>query len=109
MEVVHVQAVEAVVEVVLDLRPGAVAERGVEVRVDLAEDLFAVIHGCADALALRRRPMRPAPAPLGLSDPAGRRTHTTLSASPFFPGAIGTSPCRLGCRGSRRSPCRRTL
>ena len=52
------------------------------------------------------------PAPPGSG--AGRRalvrgrTRTTASGAPFFPGAAGSSPCRSGCRGSRRSPCRRT-
>ena len=52
------------------------------------------------------RTLRTGQAPWAAS-PRRRRSRTTPSASPFFPDAAGTSPCRSGCRGSRRSPCTR--
>ena len=38
---------------------------------------------------------------------AAYQNRATSSAAPFFRGAAGSSRCRSGCRGSRRSPCRR--
>ncbi len=102
VEVERLEAVRAVLDVGADDGELVGGQLAVEERLQLSKGLVAVASSWSVPSPPRRLPS-------GRPSRVRGHSRTTTSASPFFPDAAETSPCRSGCRASRRSPCRRNL
>src|SRR5438105_13696788 len=99
LEVEGLPARGAVVEVASDQDPALGGELAVEVVVQQMYRFDAVTVVLSHT---------PSPGAHRQGHAVGQ-IHTTASAALFFRGGAGSSPSRWGYRGSRRSPCRRSL